>query len=201
MGNANAGRGEDDARRGLSLRTHGITNLPQQAVWGWRELRVPVIAAVHGVAFGGGFQVMLGADIRIVHPETKLSIMEIRWGIVPDMAGPTIMRNLARDDIVRELTYTGRVFSGLESREYGFATQVSRTPYEDAVSLARTIASKSPSAIRGAKKLFNTVGLMSDEGALLQESQIQDSIIGRTNQIEAVKSQMEGREPRFQDEE
>ena len=76
----------------------------------WREVPVPVIAAVHGVAFGGGFQIMLGADMRTIAPDTQLSIMEIKWGLVPDMAGTMLMRNIARDDVVRELTYTGRVF-------------------------------------------------------------------------------------------
>ncbi len=92
---------------GLATRTHGVSNKPQYAVWGWRELQVPVLAAVHGVAFGGGFQLMLGADMRYVAPDARLSILEIKWGLIPDMAGTMIMRHLCRDDIIRELTYTG----------------------------------------------------------------------------------------------
>ncbi len=181
----------------LTERTHGIANRPQYAAWVWRACPVPVIAAVHGVAFGGGFQISLGADIRIVHPETKLSIMEIKWGLVPDMAGTAIIRDLARDDIVRELTYTGRVFSGVEAERYGFATRTSETPREDALQLAREIAGKNPDAIRRNKKMFSTVGRLSDEQALLQESQMQDEVIGKPNQVEAVMATLEKREAKF----
>ena len=100
---------------GLGARSHGVANRAQYACWVWRELPVPVIAAVHGVAFGGGFQVALGADMRYVAPDARMAVMEIKWGLVPDMAGTQLMRHLAREDIVRELTYTGRIFSGEEA--------------------------------------------------------------------------------------
>ena len=122
------GATEASPMRDLKARTHGLANLFQHVAWVWRDVPVPVIAAVHGVAFGGGFQIMLGADMRYVAPDTQLSIMEIKWGLVPDMAGTQLMRNLAREDIVRELTYTGRVFSGIEAQQYGFATRVSDDP-------------------------------------------------------------------------
>jgi enoyl-CoA hydratase/carnithine racemase len=183
----------------LAERTHGVANRPQKAVWIWRECPVPVIAAVHGVAFGGGFQVCLGADIRIVHPETKLSVMEIKWGLVPDMAGPAIMRRLAREDRIRELTFTGRIFSGQEAEAYGFATRLSETPREDALAMAREIAGKSPSAIREAKRMFNAIGPMADADVLRLESEAQDAIVGRGNQIEAVMAQIEKRAPSFED--
>ena len=121
----------------ITLRTHGIANLWQYAVYGWREIPVPVIAAVHGVAFGGGFQVALGADMRYVAPDTKMSVMEIKWGLVPDMAGMALMRGLCRDDIARELTYTGRVFSGEEAMRYGFATRLEADPCAAALASAR----------------------------------------------------------------
>ena len=98
---AAAGRETRPAGR-LLPRTHGIANNPQYAVWVWREVPVPVIAAVHGVALGGGCQLALGADIRIVAPDTKMSIMEIKWGLVPDMAGTAILRHLLRDDVLRQ---------------------------------------------------------------------------------------------------
>jgi enoyl-CoA hydratase/carnithine racemase len=101
--------------RDLSARTHGLANFPQQAVWGWRQLPVPVIAAIQGVAFGGGFQLALGADMRFLAPDARMSIMEIKWGLVPDMAGTPILASLVRDDILRELTYTGRIFSAQEA--------------------------------------------------------------------------------------
>ncbi|MGB3627348.1 MAG: crotonase/enoyl-CoA hydratase family protein [Henriciella sp.] len=186
-------------RQPLAERTHGIANRAQQAVWGWRALPVPVIAAVHGVALGGGFQVMLGSDIRIAHPETKLSIMEIKWGLVPDMAGTAIMRHLCRDDILRELTYTGRIFSGTQGHEYGFVTELAEAPHERAMALAKQIASKNPDAIRANKTILNSVRSMSDEDALVQESVLQDQIIGSKNQIEAVMAELQKREAAFED--
>lgn len=181
----------------LEQRTHGISNRPQYAVRVWREMPVPVIAAVHGVAFGGGFQVILGADMRYVAPDTKLSIMEIRWGLVPDMAGTQIMRHLAREDIVRELTYTGRVFSGEEALEYGFATRVEADPLAAALATAREIASKSPSAIEASKRLLSTAVYAGEEEGLVIESVEQDALIGSANQIEAVMSQLEKRDANY----
>jgi enoyl-CoA hydratase/carnithine racemase len=192
-----SGMGSPRART-LAERTHGIANKPQQAVWAWHELPVPVIAAVHGVAFGGGFQLMLGADMRFVAPDTKLSVMEAKWGLVPDMAGTILMRRLARDDVIRELTYTARVFSADDALTYGFATRICEEPRQVAMETAREIASRSPSAIEAAKRLLNRVPDLPEAEALLLESVEQDAIIGKSNQIEAVMSQKEGREARFQ---
>ena len=114
--------------RDLTRRTHGIANRPQQCAWLWRELPVPVIAAVHGVAFGGGFQIALGADMRYATADTRFSVMEIKWGLVPDLAGTQLMRHLAREDVVRELTYTGRIFDGTEAQQLGFVTRVVDDP-------------------------------------------------------------------------
>ena len=112
--------------RDLTKRTHGIANRPQHCAWLWRELPVPVIAAVHGVAFGGGFQIALGADMRYATTDTRFSVMEIKWGLVPDLAGTQLMRHLAREDVVRELTYTGRIFDGTEAQQLGFVTRAGR---------------------------------------------------------------------------
>ena len=122
--------------RDLSARSHGQANFPQQAVWGWRQLPVPVIAAIQGVAFGGGFQLALGADIRLLAPDARMSIMEIKWGLVPDMAGTPILASLVRDDILRELTYTGRIFSAQEALAYGLATRIVDDPRRAALELA-----------------------------------------------------------------
>ena len=193
-GGATANKSSDgNITSGLAQRTHGISNRAQYAVWTWREAPVPVIAAVHGVAFGGGFQLMLGADIRIAHPETRLSIMEIKWGLVPDMAGTAIMRNLVREDLVRELTYTGRQFSGAEALEMGFVTRVSEDPHAEAMALAAEIAGKNPDAIVAAKKIFNSAADMTDADLLMQESELQAAIISTSNQVEAVMSTMEKR--------
>lgn len=194
-----AAPGDARTKPPLATRTHGIANHPQQAAWAWRTLRVPVIAAVHGVALGGGFQVMLGSDIRYIHPETKLSILEVKWGLVPDICGTAIMHSLASDDIVRELTYTARIFSGIEAKEYGFATHVTDTPLEAALALAREIASKSPSAVQASKKLLNLVAHADAEQILLAESEIQDTIIGKPNQVEAIMAGLEKRVGNYSD--
>ena len=183
----------------LDRRTHGLANLPQHAAMLWRELPVPVIAAVHGVAFGGGFQLMLGADIRIVAPDTTLSIMETKWGLVPDMAGIALMRLFARDDVIRELTYSARTFSGVEAVGFGFATRTAADPLAEALALAREIAGRSPDAIRAAKRLFNMIGSADLAEILLAESREQRPLIGSPNQIEAVRANLEKRPPRFVD--
>src|SRR5216684_1451127 len=168
--NDNGGNGiAGGENRDLTVRTHGLANFAQQAVWGWRQLPVPVIAAIHGVAFGGGFQLALGADMRFLSPDARMSIMEIKWGLVPDLAGTQLMRHLAREDVVRELTYTGRIFSAQEALSYGLATRICDDPRATAFEVAREIAGKSPDAIRAAKRMLNNLSV--DPGpALLAES-------------------------------
>ncbi|AVT80620.1 crotonase/enoyl-CoA hydratase family protein [Rhodopseudomonas palustris] len=184
--------------RDLTKRTHGQANAAQQAVWGWRMLPVPVIAAVHGVAFGGGCQLALGADIRLMAPDAKMSIMEIKWGLVPDMAGTPILATLLRDDVLRELTYTGRIVGAQEAVSLGLATKVVDDPYQAALEMAREIAGKNPDAIRAAKRMMNTLSV--DPGpALLAESVEQQKLIGSPNQTEAVRANLEKRAPNFTD--
>jgi enoyl-CoA hydratase/carnithine racemase len=188
-----------DAPAGLAERTSGIANGFQQAVWGWRELPVPVIAALHGVVFGGGLQIALGADIRIVAPDAKLAVMEARWGLVPDMGGIALLRGLVRDDVARDLTYTARQFSGAEAVTLGIATRVSDDPHGAAMELAARIAASSPRAIRGAKRLF---GLSQDAGAaelLLAESREQELLLAGPDLPEILGAQAENRAPRFAD--
>ena len=145
--------GASSAGGSLSDRTRGIVNNAQYAAWGWREIPVPVIAAVHGVAFGAGSQIMAAADIRIVHPETRLAIMEMKWGLVPDMGGYALWRGLVRDDVLRELIYTNREFTGAEAQTLGLATYVDENPRERALAIARQIALKNPHAIRAAREV------------------------------------------------
>jgi enoyl-CoA hydratase/carnithine racemase len=206
MGNfgrmAEGPRGQSTVTRSdesLGARTHGVANRAQYACWVWREVPVPVIAAVHGVAFGGGFQVALGADMRYVAPDTRLCVMEIKWGLVPDMAGTQLMRHLAREDIVRELTYTGRIFSGEEAFAYGFATRVVADPRAAALATAREIAGKSPDAIRAAKRILNDAVLVDPKTGLTQESVEQARLIGSPNQVEAVMSNLQKRAPAYAD--
>lgn len=184
--------------RDLTKRTHGQANAAQQAVWGWRMLPVPVIAAVHGVAFGGGCQLALGADIRLMAPDARMSIMEIKWGLVPDMAGTPILATLLRDDVLRELTYTGRILEAQEAVSLGLATKVVDDPRAAALEMAREIAGKNPDAIRAAKRMMNALSV--DPGpALLAESVEQQKLIGSPNQTEAVRANLEKRAPNFAD--
>ncbi len=194
----------DSNREGLSrqifeLEKDSPANFAQQVAFVWHMLPVPVIAAVHGVAFGGGLQVALGADIRIVAPDVRLSIMEIKWGLVPDMSGTQLLRHLVRLDVVKELTYTGRIVSAKEALEIGLVTRISENPHEEAMKLAREIASKSPDAIRAGKKLLNASRLVSVAEGLKLEAELQHSIIGQPNQVEAVMANMEKRDPKFRD--
>jgi enoyl-CoA hydratase/carnithine racemase len=178
-------------------RTHGLANFWQQVAWGWRELPVPVIAAVHGVAYGGGLQIALGADVRIVHPEAKLSVMEVKWGLVPDMAGCVLMTELLRPDVARELTFTGRVVSGSEAVDLGLATRASGDPLEEARAMARQVAAANPDAVRAAKRLFNGASPVDAARVLVAEAFEQQRLIGSPNQREAVQAGMENRAPVF----
>ncbi|MCB1337171.1 MAG: crotonase/enoyl-CoA hydratase family protein [Maritimibacter sp.] len=184
---------------GLSARTHGGANLFQAAAMGWAELPQPVIAAVAGHAFGGGFQVMLGADIRIAGPDARFSIMESRWGLVPDMGGMVLMPRLARADVIRRLTYTGEVFGAEAALGWGFVTEIAEDPLARAQALAVEIAGRSPDAVRAAKRLIRETATMSAAETLAAESAAQAALLGRPNQIEAVMAGLEKRAPRFSD--
>jgi enoyl-CoA hydratase/carnithine racemase len=176
-----------------------VANFAQQAAWVWTELPVPVIAAVHGVAFGGGLQVALGADVRIVAPDAQFSVMEIKWGLIPDMSGTQTLRHLVRLDVAKELTFTGRIVRGSEAVTLGLATRLSESPRQDALALAREIASKSPDAIRAGKRLLNSASLVSVGEGLRMEESLQRGLIGGPNQVEAVQANMQKRAPQFRD--
>ena len=178
-------------------RTPGGSNRAQHAVMVWREIPVPVIAAVHGVAFGGGFQLALAPDMRFVASDTKMSVMEIKWGLVPDMAGMVLMRGLVRDDVARDLTFSGRIFTGEEALAMGLATRVSEHPLAEALAFARDVAGRNPHAIRAAKRLLNLAAQGDQHEILLEESREQAALIGSPNQVEAVMANMQKRTPNF----
>ena len=180
-------------------RSHGDANLFQQASTGWRELPMPVIAALHGVAFGGGFQIMLGADIRIAAPDCSFSIMEAKWGLVPDMGGMALMSALARKDVVRRLTYTAEVFDATQALNWGFVTELSDDPVSRALELANKIAARSPDATRASKQLITDTWTASHADTLMAESIAQKSVLGGENQMEAVMANFEKRAPKFKD--
>lgn len=189
----------DDERKPLTERTHGNANLFQEVAMTWRKCPVPVIAAVHGVCFGGGLQIASGADIRVVHPATRMAIMEMKWGLVPDMGGYALWRGLVRDDHLRELVYTNREFSGQEALSLGLATHVTEDPLGKANEIANEIANRNPEAIRGAKRLSEAMLEQSGDDILMAESVEQAAVIRTPNQIEAVMAGMQKRAANFTD--
>ena len=199
MASMGAGGGGIDVAE-LRKASHGLANDFQEPAWGWRTLAVPVIAAAHGVVFGGGLQILAGADIRIAAPGTRFSVMEMKWGLVPDMAGIALWRTTVRDDVLRELTFTAREFQADEAQRLGFVTRIAEDPLAEARALARSIASRSPQAVRGAKRLLNAMA-EGGSGAILQaERDEQSKLIFQPSQVEAVMANMENRAPKFQDE-
>lgn len=178
----------------------GLANFAQRPAYIWKRLPVPVIAAIHGVAYGGGCQIALAADIRIAAPDAKMSVMEIKWGLVPDMSITQTLRDLVPIDVAKELAFTGRVLSGVEAKELGLVTHVAEDPLAAALQLAEEIASKSPSAVRASKRLFED-SWHADAGlGLGLEASLQRGLIGLPNQLEAVKANFENRAPDFTDE-
>ena len=176
-----------------------LANVAQRIAWIWQEVQVPVIAAVHGVAFGGGLQIALGADIRYVTPDAQLSVLEIKWGLIPDMSITQTLTRLVPLDVAKELTFTGRIISGAEAVELGLATKVTKDPLADALETAKLIATKSPHAIRAGKTLLNEAPTMSRADALKLETALQVGLLGSPNQMEAVQANMMKRDPEFKD--
>lgn len=182
----------------LMPRTHGNTNLFQEFAMVWRKLPVPVIAALHGAAYGAGFQLALGADIRIASFETKLSVMEMKWGLIPDMGGMVLLPKLTRSDVMRQLIYTATPIKADQAERWGLVTELSDDPLSAAQDLAAEIAGKSPSAIRAAKRIIGAAeeGL-SDDALLLEESREQAALIGKPHQMEVIAANMAKRTPKF----
>ena len=193
--------GEGDATVGdITAADEGrITHFGQQAVYGWTTLPVPVIAAITGHALGGGIQLALGADIRIIAPNAQMSVLESRWGLIPDMTGTQALINLVGLDVAKELTFTGRNVSGTEAVQIGLATRVADDPRAAALELAQEIAAKSPEAVRAAKRLFNAAPKVSVAEGFAQERSEISKLIGSPNQIEAVMAFFEKRAPEFAD--
>lgn len=192
--------GESDPGRSLFHRdADSPANAAQRAAWVWTEVPVPVIAAVHGVAFGGGLQIALAADIRIATPDAQFSVMEIKWGLVPDMSGTQTLRRLVRLDVAKELTFTGRVFAGTEAAALGIVTRLDANPRDAALAMATEIAGKSPDAIRASKKLLDQSGVVSVAEGLRLEEELQKTVMGKANQLEAVQANLQKRAPEFQD--
>jgi enoyl-CoA hydratase/carnithine racemase len=171
----------------------------QRAAFIWAELPVPVIAAVRGNALGGGLQLALGADIRLVTPDATLSVLEIQWGLIPDMTGSQLLPELVGRDVAKELTLTGRRVRGTEAVAIGLATRVEADPLTAALAMAREIAQRNPHAVRAAKRLLDLAGRVDLATGFAAEQEEIEALIGSPNQVEAVTAGFEKRSPRFAD--
>lgn len=179
------------------LRGAGIANTAQAPAYVWKAVPVPVIAALHGVVYGGGLQIALGADIRLAAADTRFSIMEIKWGLIPDMTLTQTVRDLLPLDVAKELMFTGRIFNAEEADRLGIVTRVVDNPHAAAMAMAQEIASKSPDAIRAGKRLLESAWRDSPEAGLALEEKLQLELIGSGNQVEAILANFEKRPPNF----
>lgn len=179
------------------LTESGLTHLGQQVCWVWQEIDVPVIAAMHGHALGGGLQIALGADIRIAHPDTQLSVREVHWGIIPDMTGTFILDRLVRPDVARELTYTARVLLASEGAGLGLVTRLADAPLDAALSMAAEIAARNPQAVRAAKRLLSASFVTGAAEQFAAERREVSALIGTPNQVEVITANLENRTPVF----
>ena len=191
--------GPDLGKQLLARGPASPANVAQRACWIWQELDVPVIAAVHGSAVGGGLQLALAADLRYLARDAQLSVMEIQYGLVPDMTATRTLAKLVRLDMARELVFTGRKVSADEAVAIGLATRVVDDPISAALETARESAKRSPDAIRAGKRLFRDTEDLDLAAALLLETELQLGLLGSPNQVEAVSAVLGKREAIFRD--
>jgi len=189
--------GETMAARLLARDPGSPANVAQRVAWIWSEVPVPVFAAIRGAAYGGGLQLALACDLRLVARDAKLSVMEIRYGLIPDMTATRTLLRLVRDDIARELVYTGRVVDADEAVRIGLATRVCDDPVADALAMARQIAASSPAAIRAGKRLCLDAADLELDAALARETELQLGLLGTAEQMEAVAAALQRRSPVF----
>ncbi len=191
---------DDQSQSDVSVeQTKTAENHAQRAAYVWRRLPMPVIAAIHGVAYGGGCQIALATDIRFAEPSAKLSVLEIKWGLIPDMSITQTLRQTVRMDVAKELTFTGRILNAEEAKELGLVTHVTENARDAALNLAREIAGRSPTAVRAGKHLLETTWHADDESGFGLEAKLQTGLIGSPNQVEAIKANFENRDPNFTD--
>ncbi len=186
----------DPAER-IMPRSHGDTNDMQELALVWRRVPVPVIAALQGAVYGGGLQLALGADIRIAAPDTKLAVMEMKWGLVPDMGGMVLLPQLMRSDVLRQMTYTAQPVDAAQGERWGLVTSLSEDPLGEATAMAEHIANQSPTAIRAAKRLISVAESESRGDVLMAESTEQVALIGKPDQMAVIAGQISGKPPKF----
>lgn len=186
--------GKVDPEAWLMERSHADANEMQEVAMVWRRLEIPVIAALQGATYGGGLQLALGADIRIAAPDTKLAVMEMKWGIIPDMGGMVLLPKLLRSDVLRQLTYTAAAVGADQAERWGLVTSIADNPLAAGQELAQEIAGKGPTAIRAAKRMIDyALSGASQSEVLLRESAEQVKLIGKPEQMEVIAAQMQKR--------
>jgi len=190
-----------DPKELMMPRTHGdgTTNQWQEVPMIWTRVGIPVIAALHGKVYGAGLQLALGADIRIAAPNAELAVMEMKWGIVPDMGGMVLLPKLVRGDVLRLMTYTAQPIDATQAERWGLVTQLADDPLAAAMELAATIAGKSPSAIKAAKRLTAFAETNGADAVLLEESREQAELLGRPHQMEVIAAEFGKRPAVFKD--
>ena len=196
---ATMAEGSEQGTGELLSRSERPENFAQRPAYVWKRMPVPVIAALHGVAYGGGAQIALGADMRVAAPDMKMSILEIKWGLIPDMSITQTLRDVVPLDVAKELTFTGRILNGEEAKAAGLVTHVDPDPHGRAMSIAREIAARSPDAIRAGKQLFESAWHADERDGLALEAELQTALIGTPNQVEAITANFEKRAPNFND--
>lgn len=174
-------------------------NPAQRVAYAWKLLPVPVIAALQGAAFGGGCQIALGADLRIAAPDTRMSLMEIRYGLIPDMAVTQTLRDLVAFDVAMELVMTGRIVETEEALRLNLITHIAPDPHAATMALAGQIASRSPHAVRAAKQLLRESWHADASRGLRLEQTLQAGLLGTANQREAVNASLEKRAAVFRE--
>jgi enoyl-CoA hydratase/carnithine racemase len=168
----------------------GQSNLAQRVSSNWRKIPVPVIMAIQGRCWGGGLQIALGADFRLATPNASFSIMEGKWGLIPDMGGNMALREIVSKDIAMKLAMSAEIISAQTALEYGLITGISDEPLQDAMQLARQLADRSPDAVAAVKKLYHRNWFKSDRRMLAKESLYQVRMFLGKNQNRAVKRQL-----------
>ena len=186
-----------DVRAAYADRSPAGANRAQQVAWSWQELPQPVVAAVHGAALGGGLNLALGADLRVVHPDAVLGFVEVTWGLIPDMSASQSLRRLVGLDRAKHLVLTGERVTGRDAPGWGLATEVATAPVERALELAQVMAAHNPDALRAAKAVLNGVGDLGVADGLALETERSAALLGGPNQVEAVTARLEGRPPHF----
>ncbi len=185
------------AATGFAALWSPVRNRFQDWSMDWRDVPAPVIACIHGNCFGAGIQLALGADIRIATPDSKISVMESKWGLIPDMGGAALMRELVPVDVAKELAMTGRVFSGADAYALGLVTHLAADPLEHAQRLAAELATRSPDAVAAAKFLMQDTYGSAESSALAAERRWQRKLLGSRNQRIAVQRNLEKKDLPF----